>query len=464
MLGPLALVTVLLVALSLPLPFVNRLIANQISGQLASKMACAGVSGKLKITFTGAPLPQLLRRKLDHVEISTSNLTTGQIKNAQVHATIQDIGYSNGTIQVGSVDASIAMGFTGLPAEQDGNPVKYGYGPGGVLKVDTQRKGDPAQGTLLAKLELRGNSILTIPKSLKIMGHSVPAGKAISQVGGTHVTKLPKLPAGMAYKSIEVRKQGLAVGLGGATIASFSQFPSNVGGHNVTYKGVNGLLGITPQVSIPLIGTINMTIFAKPTLQNGKMTMVLKSVDVLGSNRSFNSDLIAQAILTQIDQNQLSQKLPALPKGVAYKSVGVTPAGLRIGVGGTTVQPFSSLPHKVDGVTTMYADQNGLLAATATGGVNKKPTNVTVFIKPRIIGNSLDMTPYQVRLFGTNFPAKVFLAGSKNQNTKIPLQALPSGLAYRGMQVMPTGLRISIGGKNVMLSTKQLGGSPASCS
>jgi hypothetical protein len=460
---PALLVVVLAVALSLPLPFVNRLVASSISTELAGQMACAGVSGQPpKITFSGALLPQLLRGRFAHVQVSMPDVTMGEMKHAAVHATVRDVGRpAPDTIRLGSVDASITMGFANLPAKQDGSPIRYGRSPDGRLMIDTVRKGDPARGTLLAKLELRGNSIVTTPKALKIFGRTIPATKAADQIGGARVQKLPRLPAGMAYKSLKVRKDGLAIGLGGAAGAPLSRLPAKVDGRKVSYRAANGLLAISPQVDIPLIGNIPMTIFAAPKLRNGKMTMDLKSIKVLGSNRSFDSDLIAKGILTQIDQSQLSQRLPALPKGVEYKSVSVSPAGIKIAIDGVTVRSFSELPKKVDGVTTKYAEQDGLLAATATDGVNRKPTRVTVYVKPRFKGNTLDMTPQQVRLFGTLFPARELLAGSKEQDTKRPLQALPAGLAYRGVEVLPAGLRITLGGRNVTLNTGQLGSSPA---
>jgi hypothetical protein len=463
LLGVVLLVAVALVGLSVPLPFGNRLAAEWISTQVASEMACAGVSGKPpEIEFSGALLPQLLQRRFDHVEVSMPDLTTGEVKHVAVRATIRDVGQTgDDKIHIGSVDASVSVGFANLPATQDGSPVTYGRAPDGSLAVNSVRKGDPARGTLLAKLELRGNSIVTTPQALKIFGRTVPAKQAAEQIGGPRTQKLPRLPAGMAYKSLKVQKDGLAIGLGGTTTAPLSRLPAKVDGRKVSYRAVNGLLAISPQLDIPLIGNVPMTIFAQPKLARGEIKMDLKSVQVLGSNRSFDTDLIAQGILTQIDQSKLSRKLPALPAGVQYKSVAVSPAGIAVGVGGVTVRPFSQLPRKVDGVTTKYSEDNGLLAATATGGVNPRPTNVTAYIKPRITGNTLDMTPQQIRLFGALVPARDVLAGTNQRNTKQPLQALPAGLAYRGIEVLPNGLRITIGGKNITLNTAQLGSNPA---
>ena len=86
------------------------------------------------------------------------------------------------------------------------------------------------------------------------------------------------------------------------------------------------------------------------------------------------------------------------------RSVAVDAGGIRVTIGGTTVKPFSSLPSTDNGRPTVFGAQDGLLTATARGGPGD-PTPIVLHATPAIHGRTLDITPSQIEMFGTRFPA-----------------------------------------------------------
>jgi hypothetical protein len=135
---------------------------------------------------------------------------------------------------------------------------------------------------------------------------------------------------------------------------------------------------------------------------------------------------------------------------VRYLSASVDAAGIKVAIGGVTVEPYSALPATVDGRATTYGAQDGLLTATATGAPeNGQPTPIMLSTRPTIAGNTLDLTPHEIRMFGLPFPARDVLAQVKTSGTTYPLQPLPARLAYRGVEVLPQGLRINLSGRNI---------------
>jgi hypothetical protein len=145
--------------------------------------------------------------------------------------------------------------------------------------------------------------------------------------------------------------------------------------------------------------------------------------------------------------------------GVRYLSASVDAAGIKVAVGGVTVEPFSVLPATVDGRATTYGAEDGLLTATATGAPeNGPPAPIMLSTRPTIVGNTLDLTPHEIRMFGLPFPAKDVLAEVKTSATTYPLQPLPAHLAYRGVEVLPQGLRISLSGRDIDFGKGMLAG------
>ena len=183
-----------------------------------------------------------------------------------------------------------------------------------------------------------------------------------------------------------------------------------------------------------------------------------QSVEILGANRP-PDDLLARIVLGQVKQTSLSRQLPALPPGVRYRSVSVDDAGVKVAVGGVTVRPLSELSSG-DGRPTTFGAENGLLTATVKGGnPDGSPTPIVLYANPRITGGKLDIAPQQIEMVGFLFPADSVLAQVQSRDTSYPLQALPTNLEYRSVEVLPEGLRITMSGKNVVLQKGQLAGS-----
>jgi hypothetical protein len=361
------------------------------------------------------------------------------------------------------MDASITVGFANMPTAEGEPPTTYGQAPDGSLSVTTVSPAANAKrvtAKLFLKMELRGESVAAVPQRLQMFGRTLPAKQVPELVGSDRVQKLPELPDGVTYKSITPRKDGVHVALDGVAVEPLSQLPKDVGGRPVTYQAKNGLLGISTAFAVKPIINVPLTIHTAPRLDGGTLTLVPQSVEILGADRPVDS-FLSKIVLGQVKQESLSRKLPALPAGVRYRSVSVDSAGIKVAVGGATVRPFSTLSAG-DGRPTTFGAENGLLTAVTKGGnPDGSPTPLVLYAKPSITGTTLDIAPQQIELFGSVFPADKVLAQVRGRETAFPLPALPTNLEYRGVEVLPTGLRIALSGKNVLLRKGQLTGGSA---
>lgn len=456
----------LLSALMLPLPFLDGYLAGVVAERVSSQVACPGsLAQPPKVTVGGGRLvPQLLRRRLSELRLSLPDVTVGDTRHAALEATLRDVSQpEEGTTRAGSMDASITVGFANMPTAAGEPPTTYGQARDGLLSVKTTSPASNAKNVtakLFLKMELRGESVAAVPQRLQMFGRTLPAGKVPDLAGGDRVQKLPELPDGVTYKSITPRKDGVHVALDGVALEPLSKLPREVDGRPVTYQAGNGLLDISTAFAIEPIVNVPLTIHTAPRLDNGTLTLVPRSVEILGADRPVDS-FLSKIVLGQVKQESLSRKLPALPPGVRYRSVSVDRAGIKVAVGGVTVRPFSTLSAG-DGRPTTFGAENGLLtAATKGGNPDGSPTPIVLYAKPTIAGTTLDIAPRQIEMFGFLFPAGDVLSQVRARKTAFPLPALPANLEYRGVEVLPGGLRIALSGRNVLLRKGQLTGGSA---
>jgi len=458
------LVVLPLAMLVLPVPGLDGYLTRMATERVTSGLACPGQPApSARIRFTGGRLlPQLLRGRLSGIELSLPDVTIGGVRHAAFTATLRDVSQPRpDTTHVGSMDASITIGFANMPSPPDGSSPTYGRSPDGSLTIEVVPSPEVARNvkaTMFLRLDLRGNTLTPVPQRLLLFGHMVPAAQVATLTGGVRPQTLPPLPGGVSYRSITPAKDGLHVALGGAATTPLSELPTTVNGQTVSYDVENGLLGISSKRDLPLLGSIPLTIVTEPRLDGGALTLVPRSVKVLGGNHPAD-DPIAKIVLSQARKEDFTRPLPALPSGVRYLSASVDSAGIKVGIGGVTVEPFSVLPATVDGRATTYGAADGLLTATATGAPgNGPPAPITLSTRPSIIGNALDLTPLEIRMFGLPFPARDVLAEVKTTVSTYPLQPLPAHLAYTGVEVLPKGLRISLSGRNVDFGRGMLAG------
>lgn len=457
------LLALLLAVLLLPLPFLDSYLAGLVADRVAGQVACPGsLAQPPEVTVGGGRLvPQLLRRRLSEVRLTVPDSTIGDTRHARFEATLRDVSQpEEGTTRVGSMDASIMVGFADMPTTAGEPPTSYGRAEDGSLTVKTVSPAASAKNVtakLFLKMELRDGSVAAVPQRLQMFGRTLPAARVAGLVGGDRVEKLPALPAGVTYRSITPRKDGVHVALDGVAVEPLSKLPAQVDGRPVTYRAGNGLLGISTAFAIKPIVNVPLTIHTAPRLDGGTLTLVPQSVEILGANRPVDS-FLSKIVLGQVKQESLSRKLPALPPGVRYRSVSVDGAGIKVAVGGVTVRPFSELSSG-DGRPTTFSAENGLLTATTKGGSpDGKATPIVLYATPRIAGTTLDLAPQQVEMFGFRFPAGNVLSQVRARATTRPLPDLPAGLAYRGVEVRPDGLRIALSGTDVVLRKGQLTG------
>jgi hypothetical protein len=143
----------------------------------------------------------------------------------------------------------------------------------------------------------------------------------------------------------------------------------------------------------------------------------------------------------------------------------MTPAGLAVSLSGNTVRPFSDLAGKSAPKGAVFGARDGLLTVTAAqslaGGSGGAAVPITVVSRPSIAGSALTILPERMELLGTTFPASAVARDVKSfKPTVTPLQALPSGLHYAGVEVAPQGLRLTISGRDVTLGGNSLTGAP----
>jgi LmeA-like phospholipid-binding len=447
-----------------PVPFLDDYLAAKVSDQITARMACpGGRSSPPQVTLGGTGLLlQLMQGQLSEINLRQHDIAMGDARHADFSATIRDVnGITGDTPRAGSMRASITVPFADLPVPAGQPPLIFTRADDGSLKMSTTTPPGQAKNVtakLFLQLRLNGENLDAVPQRLQLFGRTLPAAQVTSLTGGVRRQKLPHLPDGLAYTFARPQPDGVHVGLNGTVTTPLSTLPTTVGGRTVSYSVTDGLLGISTSFMVPPIINVPLTIFTAPRLTGTTLTLVPQSVQVLGANRPLN-DPIAALVLRQIDQADLTRKLPSLPTGVNYKSVSVDGSGIKVAVGGITVTPFSQLPQPATGKPTVFGAQDGLLTATTRGVSDNGPAmSIILYANPRIVGNNLDTTPQRITLLGAQFPAADVLSQIQAPNSVHPLQRLPAGLTYAGVDVLPTGLRIRVNGTNVSLSNTAMAG------
>jgi hypothetical protein len=452
--GATALVTVGVAAYALPVSFLDGLVADQVAERVSAQVPCA------QVTVGGDRLlAQALRGTLSEVRLTVPDATLSGVRHASFTATLHDVSRpAADRTHVGAMTASIAIGFANMPAVEGTTAPTYRRAADGGLMVDTVVPAEASENVrakLFLTMRIAGDSAEAVPRELEIFGRRVPAGKAAALTGGVRKQDLPALPDGVTYRSITPRADGLHVALAGVATQTLDTLPTQVGDRTVTYSAADGLLGISTAIKVEPIVDVPLTIRAEPRLDGDSLTLVPRLVHILGKDRSTN-DVLSTIVLSQIDEKDLTRRLPALPAGVRYTAVAVDPGGVHVTVGGTTVQPFSVLEQPEDGQPTTFGAEGGFLTASTKGST--RDTKIQLYAQPTITGSVLDISPREIEMFGTRFPAARVLAQVKSAPTTYPLQELPANLTYQGVEVTPTGLLIRLEGKDVTLVEGALGG------
>jgi len=450
-----------LVVLTVPLPLLESYLNRVVTQRISSQVACPGVPAHAQVALGGGRLlPQVLRRRLTEIRLTVPDATLNGVPHASFTATMRDVTQSAANrTHVGSMEAAITVGYANLPAPAGTARPTYHRAPDGGLAVDVLMPAsadDNVEAKLFLKMRIDGETVRSVPQKFQIFGRTLPASQVSSLTGGTRTEQLPHLPDGVTYKSITPLSDGVHVALSGVSTNPLSTLPTQVGGHTVSYAAQNGLLGISTSVGVPPIINVPLTIFTAPRLDGSTLTLTPQKVHILGGDHP-TTDLLGKLVLTQIKQQDLTRTLPALPAGVRYQSVAVDGGGIKVAVGGVTVEPFSSLKQPDAAHPTTFGAENGLLTATAKGG-SDKATPVVLHAQPTIEDATLNIAPQQIDMFGVRFPAASVFAEVKAQQTAYPLQALPAGLAYQGVDVLAGGLRIRLGGADVTLAKGALAG------
>jgi hypothetical protein len=461
-----ALVSVLVIVLVglvfrfVPIPMLDAYLSDKVTQEIAARMACPGSSGPaVQVRLGGGPvLPQLLRGRLSQVHVVVPDTAIGGAAHARVEVTLEGVTeFRSDTPRAERLESSTTIAFADMPPPEVGPAPVYSRGPDGSLAMTqpmTPEQTKHVTSVQYMSLSLRGNPVVATPERLKLFDQMLDAGKLPEEVtGGAVVTPLPKLPAGLAYTGVGVQQDGVHVRLDGVVVRPLSTLPTEADGKQVSYSVRDGELGITSTaIDLAPIYKAEVTIWTVPRLQGNALTMVPQSVEVLGADRSTTS-MLGSLVLSQVDPASLTTQLPVLPSGVRYKSVSVDSGGVKVAVGGETVQPLSTLPPPEHGLPYRYGAADGYLTVTTTGMPANDHSMITSYAFPRIVGtNTLDSTPQRILIFDHPFPARNVFAVIGDQHTTYSLEQLPDGLRYSGVQVPPEGFRLLVSGENVALT------------
>lgn len=448
----------------LPLPYVDGYLAGRVIDQISAKFACPGSTGASpQVVLGGGRLvPQLLRRRLSEVEVSVADTTLGNVQHAALTAKLRGVRRSGAGARISDMDLSITIPFSAMPTPEGSPKPTLSRTEDGQLRVKVVPDPEQAKNvrtTVFLKLDLKGNTLSVTPERLSLFGGTVPGSKFARLAGAPRTQKLPSLPAGLKYTSVVPKADGLHVRLDGSVTTPLSTLPTSVAGRTVSYVAEDGMLGISTAVQLPVFAmpSVPLTIFVAPRLDGTNLTMEPRSVRIFGNDLG-PDDPISQLVLSQITQSDLARRLPALPKGVAYRSVSIVPAGIKMVVGGESVRPFSELPLTGVGTRAVFGAQDGFLTLTSTGAFVSGPAlPVVLLARPKIVGSSLDLSPRWIEILDTLFPAADVLRELKIQGTVHHLPILPAGLSYSGVDVLPGGLGLRVHGENVDMTRTSLG-------
>lgn len=441
-----------------PVPPLDRLIVATITERVTAQFTCAAARGPKPTVTVRADRPAIrtaLSGRVPEVRVTVPEVAVSGVEHALFTTTLRGLSQRTATTShAESVESTVTIGFANLPTPANQPPVTFRSSGPDTLILDTRSPAGSAgnvQATVFLGLALRGETLTTTPEKIRLFGRTIRADKVSELTGGARRITLPHLPDGLRYRSVTPGRNGLRVSLGGVVNTPLDTLPTEVDGRTISYVAENGLLGIkTKLLDLPLLPDPDVTIFTEPELGDGVLTLTPRFVRTLGADREPDS-LIASLVLGQVSADSLRQDLPELPDGVRYRSVSVDGGGIKVAVGGTTVEPYDKLPAPPDVKDAVFGTEGGYLTITAKSAKAGSGTPVQLIAHPTIKGNVLSLAPDQIRMFGTTFPAADVLAQIAPPDTDFPLQALPANLTYRGVEVLTDGLRIEMRGTDVVI-------------
>jgi hypothetical protein len=442
----------------LPVPPLDRYIAATVAKRVADQFTCASASGagpKVTVRTDRPAIRTVLSGRVPEVTVTVPDVNVGGVDRVLFTSTLRGLSQPSAKAShADSVESALTIGFANLPIPPGQPQVKFHSGAAGTLILDTTSAPGSAgnvRATVFLRLALRGETLVTTPEKTRLFGRTIPADKVAQLTGGERRIALPHLPEGLRYRSVVTGRDGLQVSLGGVVNTPLTALPAKVDGRALGYTAEKGLLGITSTLAkLPLLPDPTVTILTQPTLGNGVVTLVPRTVRTLGADQSPNG-VIGKLVLSQVSPDSLRQKLPALPTGVRYQSVSVDGGGIKVAVGGTTVQPYRKLPAPAGVSDAVFGTEGGFLTVSAKSAKGGAATAVQLVARPAIKGNVLSLRPSQIRMFGTTFPAADVLANIATPTMTFPLQAPPTNLEYQAVEVLPDGLRIHMRGSDVTI-------------
>src|SRR4051794_17112962 len=146
-----------MLAMAVPLPILEGYLARQVMSRVSDQVACPGaLATPPTVTVAGGPLlPQVLHGNLEELRLSVPDATLSGVRHAAFVATMKDVSRPTGnSTHVGSIDATITVGFAHLPATPGATMPSFKRAPDGGLTVAVVMPPEAAK-NVRAKLFLR---------------------------------------------------------------------------------------------------------------------------------------------------------------------------------------------------------------------------------------------------------------------------------------------------------------------
>ena len=241
---------------TVPVPGLEGYLAGQVEHRVADQVACPGVlSRPPAVTVGGGRLvPQVLRGRYAEIGIAVPDVTLSGVPHASFTGTMRDVcrPRTAGPTSAGWTGRSRSR-FENLPAPAGTSKPKFARAADGGLTVSVVMPAAAAanvRAKLFLSMRVRGETAESVPERLEIFGKTLPASQVGDLTGGVRKQQLPHLPAGVTYRSIVPRADGLHVALAGVSTTPLSTLPAKVGSNDVTYTAAGGQLGINTSIGL----------------------------------------------------------------------------------------------------------------------------------------------------------------------------------------------------------------------
>jgi hypothetical protein len=194
----------------------DRVLAHMASDRLAERIACvAGLEQPPLVTVSGWPFAgEVLTGRYREVTATATGVRWPGLAPSQVTATATDVSVTGDGLTVGAMRAELTIGYPTLARGVSGGD--------GVLAVRTSAAvtGGSVPVTVYARPVLTSDRLTVEPTEIEAFGVRVPPARFDGRLPALPEHRLPALPAGLTYRAVTAKPDGLALTVAGTGITS----------------------------------------------------------------------------------------------------------------------------------------------------------------------------------------------------------------------------------------------------